>query len=65
MASIDKTLRKALKRNEPMKVKRVPNELGWYNSNCPNCDKSVYGASDFCTYCGQKLDWRSKDEKKF
>ena len=32
------------------------------NESCPNCKSEVKGMYFYCTMCGQKLDWGSKDD---
>lgn len=49
-------LKEALKRNEPMKVDLKTECDGLYD--CPNCKLLVNDADEFCSECGQKLDWR-------
>lgn len=49
----------ALKRHRGVKVaKLIPDEqeASGYHETCPACGKFVY--DDYCSGCGQKLDWR-------
>ena len=71
------TLKVAIKRNEPMKLKakRIKVSIvelitGCINDNlddyrmddyCPTCDEELYTKSNYCPYYGQKLD--RSDEK--
>ena len=45
------TIEKALKRNEPLKV---------ISSCCPNCELEVLKNDNYCSNCGQKIDWESE-----
>lgn len=53
-------IRKAIARNEPMKVKRVlicddPRIIVYH---CPNCDEELLKTDkSYCPDCGQKLEW--------
>ena len=53
-------LKQALKRNEPMKIKRERISLGrgWYRfeQRCPICNFET-NKGEYCLHCGQKLDW--------
>ena len=67
------TLKVAIKRNEPMKLKakRIKVSIvelitGCINDNlddyrmddyCTTCDEELYTTSNYCPHCGQKLDW--------
>ena len=42
------TIEKALKRNVPLKV---------ISSCCPNCELEVLKNDNYCSNCGQKIDW--------
>ena len=50
----------AIWRNVPAKIVKA----GVYgvNESCPNCKSEVKGMYFYCTMCGQKLDWGSKDD---
>ena len=53
-----KTLQKALKRNEPMKVINGINYKGQDVMLCPNCERNAGKINDrYCSHCGQALDW--------
>lgn len=30
--------------------------------NCPKCNKEIQIHTNYCPYCGQKLDWRIENE---
>ena len=63
-------LRKALKRNEPMKP-IIADEYS--DPECPSCfeelnwyyceSKSKHTGDNYCPNCGQKLDWSDDDGK--
>ena len=44
-------IEKALKRNIPLKV---------ISSCCPNCELEVLKNDNYCSNCGQKIDWESE-----
>ena len=57
-----KVIQKALKRNEPMKVKtkRIKVSIDAYRIDdyCPTCDEELFKTDiSYCPKCGQKLDW--------
>ena len=29
---------------------------------CSNCNKRIYVSENFCTQCGQKIDWSNEDD---
>ena len=53
-------IEQALKRNEPMKVKKVLicDDPMIIVHHCPNCDEELFKTDiSYCPNCGQKLDW--------
>ena len=55
-------IEQALKRNEPMKLKRMRVKVGIYDEYriddyCPTCDEELIWESNYCTDWCQKLDW--------
>lgn len=65
---------KALEKQIPKKVNNLSEiymdfgvgkkiKVGAYG-NCPNCNYNIDIVSNYCTRCGQKLDWREEDEEK-
>lgn len=57
-----KTLKRAIKRNEPMATifTRVTDDLTerfWDEPACPKCKSLVIDEDKFCRECGQKLKW--------
>lgn len=61
----------ALDKQEPMKVLKIEEMINlactneWtYCGICPNCNEGVYidEHKNFCGNCGQKLDWRQKND---
>ena len=54
-------IEEALKRNEPMKVDLETKHALPYSGtyyDCPKCGKRVIGKHhNYCSRCGQKLDW--------
>ena len=57
-----KIVKQALKRNEPMKLKRKRVKVGIYDEYriddyCPTCDEDLIWESNYCPDCGQKVDW--------
>lgn len=64
---------KALKKQIPRKVDNLSEmymdfgvgkkiKVGAYG-DCPNCKYSVDIVSNYCTRCGQKLDWGEENDK--
>lgn len=43
-------------------VKREPKSA---QGKCPTCDRPVILGQNYCSYCGQKLDWRDSTEHRF
>ena len=31
--------------------------FGFYHTHCPKCDTAINIARDYCSTCGQRLDW--------
>ena len=58
MPSDFEILKQALKRNERMKPVKFKNTFGL----CPICNQDL-GQTEFCSNCGQKLDWGNKNGK--
>ncbi len=48
------------KRDEAMKVVRTENE-GFIELQCPECYHDVSSLDDFCSSCGQRLDWSDEE----
>ena len=32
--------------------------------NCPKCNKEIQIHTNYCPYCGQKLDWKQNENEK-
>lgn len=58
----------ALKRNEPMKaiytrIEDYKTGNFWDEPTCPKCKSFVIDGDKFCSECGQKLDWKEKENE--
>lgn len=70
LGSIDfKALRNILETKLPKKpIKKETVTLSMLNidvtfGKCPTCGSALAGKQNYCTKCGQALDWRVEDEK--
>jgi hypothetical protein len=50
----------ALKKQIPIKPKKSDEKH--HTSYCPICECEFYQISEYCSNCGQKLDWSGDDE---
>ena len=56
-------IKKALKRNEPLKVNHKEDKGITTVGTCGNCGGLVNEVNDnYCSLCGQRLDWSDEDE---
>lgn len=64
LAKMTKEERKELKYRTPRKVVIITDNDGWKTCECPTCREEVddLGMFDYCSNCGQKLDWSELDD---
>lgn len=55
------TLHQALKRNEPMKIKYIK-DINIYL--CGECGNPINKHNNYCSICGQRLDWTKEETKR-
>lgn len=54
--------REAMEKQKPEKPSEVCGLFGGIAYNCPYCGGDVRYLSNYCSSCGQKLDWREENE---
>lgn len=54
---------KALERQIPKKpICREQGSTVLLNGVCPKCSNVVHAYDNYCSFCGQKLNWRDEDD---
>lgn len=51
-----RTLQELVNKETSMKIIHKKS-LGFYRTHCPECNIAITIASDYCSNCGQHLDW--------
>ena len=59
------SLEELINRDKSMQVNKDTEHIEVYAItcyNCPKCNKEIQIHTNYCPYCGQKLDWRIENE---
>ena len=61
------SLEELINRDKSMQVNKDTEHIEVYAItcyNCPKCNKEIQIHTNYCSYCGQKLDWKQNESKK-
>ena len=61
----DMTYEEALDKQIPKKIIRKSKKASLEDIKCPNCQREIDAMNivNYCTYCGQALDWSAIEGK--
>lgn len=60
-------IRESIARNTPTRPEGLRKQIldkEYLFGYCPNCKLGAFSYMEVCVRCGQKFDWREKDESK-
>lgn len=61
------SLEELINRDKALQVDEETEHIEVYAStyyNCPNCNEEIEIHTNYCPYCGQKLDWKQNENEK-
>ena len=61
------SLEELINRDKALQVDDETEHIEVYAStyyNCPKCNKEIQIHTNYCPYCGQKLDWKQNENEK-